>query len=300
MIRILLVVSPTTSLYHKSGETEVKLLQAGFRLAGFQCDILSIDSDDFETYDMYVIFSLHDDLEPFLRAIDKDKVVIIYPQTENYSPRTLERIDSILKLSEKSLVISRNKKELTYYSNAFGANKVHNVYGWFLEPFIWTRGTNHKNVTTKPYGLLFIGSFSEKELEEIIDQNSVQNYDLVVLSSEIKKAHKVSDAITALPRLPYGSEVWYELLKNCSFFYEKNNRLTNSVLEAAFFQKPIVSPHYLELNTYAEFEIAYSDYKTFESAQKQNRPIEKLSSFRAEKVTFDLVKACKDKYAYIR
>lgn len=300
MLRILLVISPATSFAPKSGEVEVKLLQIGFRLNGQKCDILGIDADDFETYDVYFIFSLNEDLNPFISAIPSGRHVYLYPQIEVYTPDTVIRVTKLLDSSPKSYVIARNSSEVTFYCSSFGNQRVYPVYGWFVEPFVWTNSCSSLHLESTNYGLSFVGHFDSSQFDDILNQCLKESHHLLVISSGIKTPVNPRRNLSLLPRVRYGSNTWYELLEHSRFFFEPHDRLTNSVLESVYFEKPIVSPHSKELNEYANCEIACSDLGTAigQPSIPQRDFRKKLLNFRVEKVTYDILLHIKGQNAY--
>ncbi len=287
MKKILFLVSLNAFFRHHSGEVELKLLQIGFKLAGYQCDIVGIDSEDFNKYDIYIMFSLYDDLDVFIREIDDNKTLVVYPQTEQYTDVTSEKIRKFLSYVPKSFVVARNSVEVDFYSSAVSPEKILRVPGWFVEPFIWSKSTEAIDLTCD-YALAFSSNVDTDRFVNIYRYCVENNLKFYLVSSQIKYELMPYDDFFCYPKVTYGSEIWFRLLKNCIFFYELNDRVTNSVLEAISMGKPVVSEHAEVINNHLGFAGVAKPSEVFPELTPADK--KQLLGFSVETVANNLIR----------
>ena len=297
-MRILVIPSSDVSFSHGSGEVELLQLQLGFKLLGNQCDIVGPESDDFHEYDLYLFFSLKDDVLKNIEHMGLKKKAILFPQIDSLSLAQSNTVKLLLHKYENLFVHARNKQELSAYSQLVSNDKVLFISGWFVKPFIHTpylENIAEKYETVNKFVLAFIGYGREGDLIYLSKMCSKLGMDLIVATDFIddqKEKYSSCGNIKFINKHKYGSYSWYKLLSKCSVFYEPNNRITCSLLEALWLKKTVVSQHYAALNELLCFERIFKiDSNFFVRDSVGDLSIDKLMLFHVDEVCRAIIKS---------
>ena len=254
-MRILIVSSKESVFSHGSGEVESFLLRTGMQLLGIECDFVGLESRNFGDYDVYLFFSMREDVLEYINYVEKNKYCILFPQIDNPNGATIQNIRELGESRECFLVHSRDDIEDVSYSTAVGDKRLLKERGWFLKPFMHSdQGTDYTHDIVKQsdgYILLFAAYGRDDGLSDIIPLAEKANKSIIVVTDQIDRHSKQYEKygnVNFLNRLQYGSPEWFYLIKNVDFLYEANPRLTCSVLEALWMGKTVMSCHAKKIN----------------------------------------------------
>ena len=91
----------------------------------------------------------------------------------------------------------------------------------------------------EPYCLAFVGRHSLDKIKHLADLITLK---IICLCEALptKTFHYDQNKIEIFNYQAYGGQTWLTLLKNCDAFFEPNDFLSCSVLEASHFNKPII------------------------------------------------------------
>jgi hypothetical protein len=292
-MKILIVSSSSVKYSHGSGEEELLQLQIGFKLLGYQCDVAGPESEDFDEYDLYLYFSIRDDVLETIDQMNPLKSAVLFPQVEGMESKELAELS---KLSVKLPALrfqARTDKEVKSYSSLVGSDKVAHIPGWFIKPFIHSTELDDifDNISSKKdYVLAFMGYGRDEGVELVSRASNENSFDFIVTSDRVGDFEKkiiAEDNVNILKKEKYGSARWYELLSNCNVFFESNDRLTCSLLEALWLRKTVVSPHYRSLNKLLGKELVFESNSNLVEVKQ----VEKFS--RSFLMKFHVDEVCK-------
>jgi len=291
-IRVLIGASQNIYFHHDSGEVEISLLKLGFSLLGIQCDYAGIESDDFNSYDLFLAFSLKPDILNIVSKISPGKNCIIFPQTEDYSSLNINSLQQLSNVGTNFYIQTRNEFENSFYASNTQINVLY-IPGWFNKPFIWN-GIDSKSVYlefNKKYGLAFLGQVNLNEIYSINSESIKYNYGMILVTNNQMELISNQKNIIFKKKVKYGSQEWFEYLNQCSYFFEPNDRLTCSLLEALWLGKDIISPHAETLNKMLGYEIIFSSIGSMLAKSDRKINTKKyIVKYEAVNVASDLIK----------
>ncbi len=230
-----LFIHPNQSLINPgSGEIEARCLRYGFQLAGYQTDVLSIESSRLNDYDLFVVFvSSFDSLETVYHLPEGANVIVVsYAENPRSLPVTL-----LSRLQDKKLkYYARSLAEYASLVELFGSDTVIQGRQWFLRPFVHIDKDSQTAGNSEASGPRIL-VMAEPDRAEGFDILERHGFAIDVYSEHEKKDwiryHPClgSSHISFHKRLLYGSNRWYSKLNSSHAMFEPNRRMTASVLE---------------------------------------------------------------------
>jgi hypothetical protein len=285
--------------FHGSGEIEAKLLQYGVQLNGHTCHTAGLDSDDFDSYDAYFLFSLRTDVLSLLQVIPNERPCLIVPQIEIHSKEAWNHIQFKEFMPRKLTILERCPGEADPLRRSLPAVRAIYAPGWFLRPFIHTHDSSPDlKEKHNDYHLCMVGAGRECGLSAFAAQCQTMGMGLQITSDSPERhsqMFKNFQDTSVSKRVSYGSSEWFRILRNCSGFYEPNSYLTCSMLEAMWLGKNIYSPHFSLLNSMLGKQVVRSP--DLQQQKHEDAPLEAvrgcIDCFHANFVAASIIQAIK-------
>lgn len=277
-----LLIYPSSILHTlESGEDEIKCIKIGLELLGCKCDIIGLFSEDINSYDFVFIFSTSPILMDELEFLSK-QVVVLFPLTELYDENLGLYVENWKKKVKKLYIVTRNFRENTFYSDFIEESKLIFYKSFFIKPF--SVDFDEEQIYIKsPYALVFsnYARIEHSQFDKFV--NDLNIFKLKVLFFSINNNTIEKENVLNYKRIKHCSKTWYQILSNASYFYEPNDRITSSILEALWLGIKVISPHAEILNELLGLNAIFKD---LEEANTVNKIVDRkyLNSFQVQNV----------------